>query len=47
MAMINTYNIIDDILAENLRRKQELAGDSYDPLLGVGCWGDGGDKWWV
>ena len=39
--MINTYNnIIDDILAENLRRKQELAGDSYDPLLGVGCWGD-------
>ena len=29
-----------DILAENEKRKAALASDVYDPLTGVGCWGD-------
>ena len=39
--MENTlYNNIKDVLAENERRKALLADDRYDPLAGVGCWGD-------
>ena len=34
------YNNIEDVLAENDRRKALLAADAYDPLTGVGCWGD-------
>ena len=33
------YNI-EDILSENGRRKALLEDDRYDPLAGVGCWGD-------
>lgn len=33
------YNI-EDILAENERRKAALATSRYDPLTGAGCWGD-------
>ncbi len=40
--MNNTlYNNIEHVLAENDRRKAALDdGDAYDPLTGVGCWGD-------
>ena len=38
--MDDTVYNIKDILAENEKRKAALAGDSYDPLSGVGCWGD-------
>ena len=31
---------IDDILVENRRRTAALEGGRYDPLTGVGCWGD-------
>ena len=31
---------IEDILDENQRRNAALDGDRYDPLAGVGCWGD-------
>ena len=34
------YNNIDDILAENRRRQVALNADRYEPLTGVGCWGD-------
>ena len=37
---IDSIGTIDDLLAENERRKALLAGDVYDPLTGVGCWGD-------
>ena len=30
----------DKILQENGRRRAKLEGDRYDPLLGIGCWGD-------
>ena len=36
--MKNTFNI-NDIIAENGRRKAALADDHYDPLTGKGCWG--------
>ncbi len=38
--MKDTYNNIEELLAENQRRKILLDGDDYDPLAGVGCWGD-------
>ena len=39
--MENTlYNNIEDIIEENARRQSLLTGDRYDPLTGVGCWGD-------
>ena len=31
---------IDGILAENRRRNALLADDRYDPMAGIGCWGD-------
>ena len=31
---------IKEILAENGRRQAHLAADRYDPLTGIGCWGD-------
>ncbi len=35
------YNYdIEGILAENSRRSALLDNDDYDPLTGVGCWGD-------
>jgi len=40
--MTNTlykYNI-KAVLAENERRKALLEAEQYDPLLGLGCWGD-------
>ena len=40
MTMENTLYNISDILAENEKRKAALASDIYDPLTGVGCWGD-------
>lgn len=33
-------NSFEEILVENERRKAALDGDHYDPLTGVGCWGD-------
>ena len=36
----NTLFNIDEILAENGRRRARLEVDSYDPLTGVGCCGD-------
>ena len=33
-------NTFDKILQENGRRRAKLEGDRYDPLLGIGCWGD-------
>ena len=36
----NNEMSINDVLAENERRKGALAKESYDPLKGVGCWGD-------
>lgn len=40
--MNNTLYNIEDILAENNRRKAALADveGRYDPLTGIGCWGD-------
>ena len=31
---------IEAALVENERRKARLTSDLYDPLAGVGCWGD-------
>ena len=31
---------IEAVLAENERRQACLSSDLYDPLTGVGCWGD-------
>ena len=31
---------LEAVLIENERRKSMLARDRYDPLTGVGCWGD-------
>ena len=31
---------IEAVLVENERRQARLASDLYDPLTGVGCWGD-------
>lgn len=36
----NTLFNIDEILAENRRRRARLEADAYDPLTGVGCCGD-------
>lgn len=33
------YNI-KEVLEENARRHARLAADRYDPLTGIGCWGD-------
>jgi len=33
-------NHIDQILEENERRRSRLEGTPYDPIAGVGCWGD-------
>lgn len=38
--MNDTLYNIDDILIENDRRKALLQGGPYDPLRGMGCWGD-------
>ena len=38
--MENTLYNINEILEENSRRHAQLAADRYDPLTGVGCWGD-------
>ena len=40
--MNDTLYNIEDILAENDRRKAALADleGGYDPLTGIGCWGD-------
>ena len=40
--MNNTLFNIEDIIAENERRKAALADveGGYDPLTGIGCWGD-------
>ena len=39
--MDNTlYNNMAEVLAENQRRLEAMARDRYDPLAGVGCWGD-------
>ena len=39
--MKNTfYNNIEKVLAENERRNADRLQASYDPLTGVGCWGD-------
>ncbi len=38
--MSDTLYNIEKILAENERRKAVLAGIRYDPLTGVGCWGN-------
>ena len=40
MKMKNTLYNIEGILAENTRRNEAAARDPYDPLTGVGCWGD-------
>ena len=40
IVMENTLYNIDYIVAENRRRRSQLAADEYDPLTGVGCWGD-------
>ena len=34
------YNNIEEILEENRRRTALLEGNPYDPMTGVGCWGD-------
>ena len=34
------YNNIEAVLAEDQRRQAVLDGDSYEPLKGIGCWGD-------
>ena len=36
----NTYLNIEDVLAENQRRRAELERDRYDPLVGAGCCGE-------
>lgn len=39
--MKNTLsNQIDAILEENARRRRLLENNPYDPLAGIGCWGD-------
>lgn len=38
--MDNTLYNIEEILAENRKRQALLDEDQYDPLTGVGCWGD-------
>lgn len=39
--MKNThYYNIKEILAENSRRRALIERDRYDPLTGIGCWGD-------
>ena len=38
--MSTMENTFDKILQENGRRRAKLEGDRYDPLLGIGCWGD-------
>jgi len=38
--MKDTLFNIEDILEENRHRQALLASDRYDPLAGVGCWGD-------
>ena len=38
--MSTMENTFDKILQENGRRRAKLEGDLYDPLLGIGCWGD-------
>lgn len=40
MTMGNTLFNIEDILAENERRKSALEDGLYQPLTGIGCWGD-------
>lgn len=34
------YNNMEDVLAENSRRHALISHDPYDPMTGVGCWGD-------
>ncbi len=31
---------LDAVLAENRRRLAQQEQDCYDPMIGVGCWGD-------
>lgn len=38
--MENTHYNINEILEENARRRAYLEDDPYDPITGVGCWGD-------
>ena len=38
--MSTMESTFDKILQENGRRRAKLEGDRYDPLLGIGCWGD-------
>ena len=38
--MEDTLYNIKEILAENSKRQATIAEDPYDPLTGVGCWGD-------
>ena len=38
--MEDTLYNIEEILDENRRRLALQADDRYDPLTGVGCWGD-------
>ena len=38
--MEDTLYNIEEILEENRRRLALLADDRYDPLAGVGCWGE-------
>jgi hypothetical protein len=38
--MENTLYNIEEILAENRKRLASLDGERYDPLRGIGCWGD-------
>lgn len=38
--MSHTLYNIEDIVAENERRKAQLNADPYDPLMGVGCCGE-------
>lgn len=37
---IDTIDTIEGVLVENERRKRQREGAPYDPLTGVGCWGD-------
>ena len=38
--MNDTLYNIENLLAENERRTALLHGEPYDPLKGLGCWGD-------
>ena len=38
--MNHIYNNVDELLVENKRRLALLDDRGYDPLAGVGCWGD-------